>query len=191
MTEEPEAAVDPDLGHLGASLRSAWHADYEETADAARMQWEHGRTFIDRIHDAMARGDRVQCRLPHAHFTGLITNLGTDWCTIETPAGPIDVHLATNGHTVATPVMLRTVARGRTGGIRSTQPPMGFRARCYELEMARGPVQVGALACNDILDGTLVVGADHLVVSGPDNETVLPLDSVGWIASDCNLDVDR
>ena len=180
---EPDTLDDPELQSLAADLRSEWHAEYDETAGEARMQWEHGRTIIDRVHDAMARGDRLQITVGRTQFSGTATNLGTDWCTIDAAGGSVDIRLLMHMAQMGTPAIIRCVERGRSGGIRAPQPPMGFRARCYELEMEGRPVRVGSLGSDEVVSGALTVGADHLVISDSNGDTFLPIDWVSWIAA--------
>lgn len=170
---------DADLQDLAASLRSEWQVDYEESAGEARMQWEHGRSFIDRVHEVMARGDRVALESGAMRLTGTIIDLGTDWCTISAPGGPVDVRLT--GRSVSAPLVMRQLERGRSGGRRAPQPPMSFRARCYELEMESAPVCVGTAIADEPFTGVLTVGADHLMITQADGSVWIPLDAVAWI----------
>lgn len=176
-------ATENELQDVAAQMRSEWLAEYEETAGEARMQWEHGRTMIERVRDLMARGDVVVIDVGDMSFRGTLTNLGTDWCTVTTDAGTVDVRLATHMGQLGTPAVIRQVERGRSGGMRAPQPPMGFRARCYELEMEGAPVRIGSALHADTHTGSLVVGADHLVVTNDQGETLISLDWVAWIAS--------
>jgi len=183
--DEPDDTLplaDADLQDLAAQMRTEWHADYEELAGEARMQWEHNRTLMDRVHDAMARGDRLGVAVGDAQFVGTITNLGTDWCTVSTSSGPVDVRLAMHMGQIGTPVLVHQLERGRSGGMRAPQPQIGFRARCYELEMLGGDVQVGIANNGEAIMGALIVGADHLMVTSDDRPTFVPLDWVAWVA---------
>ena len=180
MSELPEDDFDEvGLEDLAASLRTEWQADYEETAGEARMQWEHGRTFMDRVQEVMARGDRVALEAGDMRFTGSIIDLGTDWCTIAAPGGPVDVRLSGRGS--AAPLILRQLERGRSGGRRAPQPPMTFRARCYELEMNGAPVCIGTTISDEPFTGTLVVGTDHLMIVLDETSVWIPFEAVGWI----------
>lgn len=170
---------DAGLSDLAATMRSEWRSDYEETAGEARMQWEHGRSFLDRVQEVMARGDRVALEAGDMRFTGSIVDLGSDWCTIAAPGGPVDVRLSGRAHHV--PLVMRQLERGRSGGRRAPQPPISFRARCYELEMESAPVCVGTMITDEPFTGTLVVGSDHLMVRQPDGDVWIPIEAVGWI----------
>lgn len=182
MADEPDALTGSDLRDLAAHLRSEWHTDYEELVGEARQQWEHGRTLVDRIASAMARGDRLSFSLAGTSFVGPVTNLGTDWCTIATDTGPVDIHLPVRGQRIAMPVVIRTVERSRDGGRRLPQPPMSFRARCFELEMERCAVRVGTTMGDDLPAGTLTVGKDHVTVAGTDHDASVNLDGIAWVA---------
>ncbi|MFZ4515228.1 MAG: hypothetical protein ACOYN3_02865 [Acidimicrobiia bacterium] len=180
-----DLTVDPlddltELGDIGAQARSEWRAEYDETVGEARMQWEHGRTLMERVRDLMSRGDQVRIDTAGATFIGVLIDLGTNWCSCATPAGSVDIQLL-NAAGTPLPVVIRRITREQSGGRRSPHQPISFRAHLYELEMNGAPIRVGSYALADSATGLLTVSADHMTVDSGEQCAWLPIDVVSWL----------
>lgn len=169
-----------DLADLGAQVRAEWHAEYDETVGEARLQWEHGRTLMERVRDVMSRGDQVRIDVGDASFSGVFTDLGTNWCSCTTGSGTVEIQIL-NSAGVPMPFAMRRIARERSGGRRAPNQPIAFRAHLYELEMQREFVRVGSFSVREVLAGTLTVSNDHITVESADTMAWIPLDAISWV----------
>ncbi|MGH9050193.1 MAG: hypothetical protein ACRDY4_10720 [Acidimicrobiia bacterium] len=182
----------PDLGAAAGSMREAWRAEEEEWSRAAAAQWTHGRSLVDVARDLMHRGDTVAVTAAGATFTGEVTDVGFDVLRLRTASDVVDVQLAllTRGggerrHArVAAPVVLRVIARARSGGRSAGGGPETFRARLLEHEAGAVEVSIGSTLLGEDLRGTLTVGRDQVRVCDRDGgETYVPIAWVSWAAS--------
>jgi len=180
----------PDLGAAAGSMREAWRVEEEEWSRAAAAQWAHGRTLVDIARELMHRGDTVAVTAGGATFTGEVTDVGLDVLRLRTAAGPVDVQLGavTTGSgehrhvRLPAPVVLRVIARARSGGRRAGGGPETFRARLLEHEADAAEVVIGSTLLGEELWGMLTVGRDQLLVSDRDgSETYLPLAWISWV----------
>jgi hypothetical protein len=179
----------PDLGAAAGSMREAWRAEEEEWSRAAAAQWAHGRSLVDIARELMHRGDTVAVTAGGTTFTGQVTDVGLDVLRLRTAAAPVDVQLATittgsgerRSTRLAAPVLLRLVARARSGGRVSGGGPETFRARLLEHEADAAEVVIGSTLLGEELCGTLTVGRDQVRVCDRDGgETYLPIAWLAW-----------
>lgn len=189
----PGEAFDPgdaDLGGAAASMREAWRADEEEWSRAAAAQWAHGRSLVDIARELMHRGDTVAVATGDATFTGEVTDVGVDVMRLRTGRGPVDVALAlvTSGSgerrtvRLPAPVVVRVVARARSGGRRASGALSTFRARLLEHEADGAEVALGSVLLGEQLSGTVTVGHDQVHVRDRDGgETYVPLAWISWV----------
>lgn len=149
-----EAAADEELTHLQRLRRLS-------LAEAARA--------------AMHRGDGVTASAGGLTLAHPIVAVGDDYLTMEDQEGWIDIRLME---------AVLTVVPKPAGG-RSGRPAAAtFRARISEHEQERGAVEVVTSSGERTAGHLEVVGADHLVLVGPDGErTYIPLRSVAVVLS--------
>jgi hypothetical protein len=116
--------------------------------------------------------------------------VGLDVLRLRTVAGPVDVQLValTTGTAerrqprLPAPVVLRVVARARSGGRSAGGGPDTFRARLLEHEGDAAEVVVGASLLDEELRGTLTVGRDQVRVCGREGgETYVPIAWLAWV----------
>lgn len=176
LTEHPAG----DLAEMGTRIRAAWRGDEAEWAREAARRWAHGRRIADVLVEYGARGDRVAIEVAGCVFDGVVGAVGDDRVDLEVGATCVTVRTAqgaTHGAT-ATPIVLRRSARARRGGRRIPPALVTFVARLRELEVDGRAVRLGLLMPPGEITGSLVVGADHVVVRA-DDEVIVPL---AWIA---------
>ncbi len=183
-------AGSPDLGAAAGSMREAWRADEEEWSRAAAAQWAHGRNLVDVARELMHRGDTVAVTAGDATFTGEVTDVGIDVLRLRTAAGSVDVQLVslTTGTAerrlprLPAPVVLRVVARARSGGRSAGGGPETFRARLLQHESDAVEVLIGSALLREDLRGALTVGRDQVRICDRDGgETYLPLAWISWV----------
>jgi hypothetical protein len=180
----------PDLGATAGRLRDEWRTEEEEWSRAAAAQWRHGRRLVDIARELMHRGDTVSVTTGRSAFTGQVTHVGTDVLRLLTAGRPVDVHLAAltvggdgSRHVrLPAPVVLRVVARARSGGRRAGAGGDSFRACLLEHEAEATEVVVGSVLLEDEMRGTLTVGRDQLQICGRDGgELYAPLAWISWV----------
>ncbi len=188
VPELPE--VPPDLAATAAAMREQWRADEEDLGRDAAEAWAHGRTLVDELVDHMHRGDTLAFDAAGRVFAGPLAYVGSDYATVTTAGGPVDVRTMiaiplgrrrSRRLGIPAPVVVRTLERARSGGLRPDPASPSFRARLYELEMDATRVVIGSTLLPDELQGTLTVRADHVRVTDRDRDggTLVP---IAWIA---------
>jgi hypothetical protein len=166
----------PDLGTVGAEMRSAWQAEQESaTADAA-AQWRHGRRLEDWLLERMHAGDRIAVAVLNQRFSGLVEEVSEDLIGVRAVFGRIDVH-----YSPGIPVFIEIEQHAVSGGERSE------RRRSFHEALAerdgRDDLSVGTVHEPEGLDGTLYVGQNFVsVVTRMGAETVVPFSAIAWVA---------
>jgi hypothetical protein len=168
--------IDGDLRARAAELRREWQADEELWARVALERFQHARSLLDVLRDAMHRGDVVLLGAGPAPLRGVVAHVGTDWCALDTVSGPVDVHVAGDGAPLVR-VVERAVAGGRT---RDPGAAASWRARLLEHETAGRRCAVG-LAGDLVTVGRLRLGADHLAVVGDEPDCYVPIAASRWV----------
>jgi hypothetical protein len=166
-----------DLSGTAAAMREEWRADEEDLGRDAAEAWAHGRTLVDELVGRMHRGDTLAFDVAGHTFIGPVTYVGADYASVITAGGPVDVRTMTAG--IPAPLVVRVVARARSGGLRPEPASPSLRARLYELEMEGAPVVVGSTLLGDEVAGDLRVAADHVAVTTSITETMVP---IAWVA---------
>jgi hypothetical protein len=186
--EPPEPNLPADLAATAAAMRERWRADEEDLGRDAAEAWAHSRTLVDELVGRMHRGDTLAFDVAGHTFTGTLAYVGTDYVTVATAGGPVDVRTMISvplGRRrsrrlgIPAPVVVRTVERARSGGLRPDPASPSFRARLYELEMDGVPVTIGSTLVPDEVRGTVAVAADHVHVNTGLDGTMVP---IAWIA---------
>lgn len=158
-----------DLRARAAEVRRQWQCDEEEWSRAALEHFRHRRTLVDVLRDAMHRGDVVVLGDDPNAPRGVLLHVGDDWCRVDATGGVVELPL----HATA-PVVRVTERRRRGGRTRDPGVAAHWRARLLELEIA---AEVCALEIvrGETLRGRVLVGGDHLVVTGDAGESYVPL----------------
>ncbi len=154
------------------------------TATAAQ-RWAHTRRIDDVVREYAARGDRVSIVVADRTFEGTVVAVGDDRIDVGTSSGTVSVHtaFADARGAIRAPITIRRSRRARSGGRRLPAMLVTFRARLRELEDASGSVRLGVFHTGTEYVGAIVVGDDHVVVSG-DDEVIVPAAWVAYVATE-------
>ena len=167
----------PDLGGLGASMRSEWAAEQNDAAADAREQWQHNQTLRDWLTDAMHAGDRLAVTVLDQRFTGTVEELGADLLGLRCIFGRVDIHLA-----LGITLQIELVDHPASGGHRGST-----EATFAGVLTARDPLvdtSVGTLHVPEGLDGIMSSGRDFVRVKARAGaETIVPIEQIAWV---CN-----
>ena len=176
MNSHDDLSHHPDLATTSAAMRAAWREEQEAATREAAEDWQHRQTMVDRLRAHMHRGDGLTVTVLGRRLIGFVEEVGEDVLALRTATGRIDVHLRPS---IAFEYAL--TAPAREGGHRGTDAVGGsFRAALLVREHdAR--VLLGTAAEPDGRAGVLRVGGDHVVLTTPDTEVVVPITSVGWV----------
>ena len=186
--EPPDPELPADLAATAAAMREQWRADEEDLGRDAAEAWAHGRSLIDELVGRMHRGDTLALDVAGHTFTGPLVYVGSDYATVATAGGPVDVRTMISAPLgrrssrrlgIPAPLVVRTVERARSGGLRPEPASPSFRARLYEIEMGGDRVAIGSALLPDEVQGTVVVAADHVTVTTSITEAMVP---IPWIA---------
>lgn len=152
------------------------------TASAAQ-RWAHARRIDDVVREYAARGDRVSIGVAERTFEGAVVAIGDDRIDIVTVSSMVSVHtaFADARSAIRAPITIRRTQRARSGGRRLPSALVTFRARLRELEDANGSVRLGVFHTGEEYVGAIVVGDDHVVVSG-DDDVIVPSAWVAYVA---------
>lgn len=171
---------DPQFDELDRDLRrqldAEFRAEAEESERLAAQAARRQRTLADVARDAMARGDLVAADIAARTFSGTVLLAGTDFVSLATVAGRVDVRLSAPALVMHITRRPAAVGRDRRSG------PETFRARLLELELAGAVVEVGLATPGSERVGPLAtVAADHLVLHGDVGEVFVSLAAVVWV----------
>jgi hypothetical protein len=161
-------------------MRAEWREEQEAATRDAAEDWVHRQTIEDRLRAHMHRGDTLAMVVAGQRFVGEAEEVGATLVALRTAAGRVDIHLAPS-----VPFRFSVARRATVGGHRGSDVAGGrFRAALLARERdAR--VRIGTLHDPDGVAGSVVVSADHVLVTGPEHdETVIPITDVAWIAPD-------
>ena len=155
MNSHDDLSHHPDLATTSAAMRAAWREEQEAATREAAEDWQHRQTMVDRLRAHMHRGDGLTVTVLGRRLIGFVEEVSEDEYALTAPA--------------------------REGGHRGTDAVGGsFRAALLVREHdAR--VLLGTAAEPDGRAGVLRVGGDHVVLTTPDTEVVVPITSVGWV----------
>jgi hypothetical protein len=177
MSDPPDGLPEhPDLADTSAAMRAEWRAEQEAATRDAVEDWALRQTLEDRLRAHMHRGDDVAITVVGHRIAGTAEEVGPDLLALRTQAGRVDVHL-----TATIPFWFEVATRATEGGHRGSDAAGGrFRAAL----MMRGTdarVALGTRDHPDGIDGSLVVGADHVVLTRAGSEIVVPIADVAWV----------
>jgi len=154
------------------AARAEWRAEESRWSRAALERWEHTRTLVDVVRDAMHRGDQVAFEFPSTVWSGDVSGVGSNVVRLATARVVVDVRV--DG---SVPFVLR-VRSASDDGRRGDASVSTFAARLRELEGTQ--VSIGVLAGS--LEGTLRIGHDQVQLIDDDGaRTYVATGSVCWV----------
>ena len=175
--DSDDLAAHPDLGGLGAKMRSEWAAEQHDAAADAEEQWQRGQTLCDWLIDAMHAGDRLAVTIVEQRFTGTVEEVGADLLGLRAMFGRVDIHLAPG-----IPMHIELVEHPPSGGHRG-QTGGSFAAALA----ARDPTadtSIGTPFHAEGIDGQVTAGRDFVIVRARAGAaTVIPITDIAWV---CN-----
>src|SRR5215475_10383312 len=83
----------PDLGPIGARMRSTWAQEQDDAAADAREQFQRHQSFRDWLTAAMHAGDRLAITVVDQRFTGTVEEIGDDLIGLRAMFGRVDIHV--------------------------------------------------------------------------------------------------
>lgn len=171
---------DNQLDDLGRELRERMEAELRLEAellerDAALVD-QRRRRMADLALELASRGDIVTAIAGEKSLRGRLVYARGDIATLESGAGPTDLHLAAG-------VVLRIDERRAAGGVAPRSGPDSLRARLLEYQMDDRPIEVWIPGHGIEVAGRIAaVGKDHVVVADRDQaEWVAPVAAIAWV----------
>jgi hypothetical protein len=172
----PAATPNLDTQATVSSLREVWRSESDVATAEAADAFRHSRTLKDVAIETLHRGDPVVVLMPNFRLQGMVEAVGPDLLAVRSVGGRVDVHLHDG-----IPMMLQIGERVHEGGARETVADGDFRSALLAHEKF-GEVTIGCTLTEEAIDGTLVVGADHIgIVHRGGNETYFPLYTVSYV----------
>jgi hypothetical protein len=180
----PSLRLPIGLATLGAEARAEWRADEAMWTATAAQRWAHARRIDDVVREYAARGDRVCIGVADRTFEGAVVAVGDDRIDVATVSGTVSVHtaFADSRSAIRAPITIRRSHRARSGGTRLPAALLTFRARLLELEDGCRSIRLGVFHDGAEHVGALVVGDDHVIVSG-DDDVIVPSAWVAYVAA--------
>ena len=167
----------PDLGPLGARMRSVWAQEQDDAAADAREQFRRHQSFRDWLLAAMHAGDRLAISVLDQRFTGTIEEIGDDLIGLRALFGRVDIHVAPG-----IPLQIELVDHPTSGGHRGNAG-VSFAAALA----ARDPeadTSIGTVLHPQGLDGVMTAGVDFVISHAKAGAvTVLPMSQIAWVAN--------
>ena len=177
MGDPDDLAAHPDLGSVGASMRSEWAAEQDHATRDARENFQRNQTLRDWLIAAMHAGDRLAVTIVDQRFTGLVEEVGDDLLSLRAMSGRVDLHLAPG-----IPLRIEVVDHPPAGGSRG-----GTNGSFAAAVAARDPaadMSVGTPFHPDGLDGMVTAGRDFLTIRAQAGAvTVVQLAQVAWVSA--------
>lgn len=172
---------DPELAERAAAVRADWQAEEAGWTRNALTTWHHGRTLADVLRDCMHRGDTVAVHALGVVLTGELVGVGVDVARLETAGGRFDIRVGADAS-----VAVRVVSHAEAGGTRGDAGVTTLRHRLLEHEAVGTRVEIASPLLDDLYQGSVEVGSDHVaVLSGDDDRQVrtvyVPLAHVAWV----------
>jgi hypothetical protein len=125
----------------------------------------------------MHRGDEIAITVAGHRVAGTPEEVGPDLLAVRTPAGRVEVH-----QTATIPFWFEVAMRATEGGHRGSDAAGGRFRAALMMRGADARVTLGTRDHPDGIDGSLVVGADHVVLTRTGGlEVVVPIVDVAWV----------
>jgi hypothetical protein len=177
MSDLDDLSAHPDLGAVGASMRSEWAAEQNDATRDAQENFQRNQTMREWLVAAMHAGDRLAVTIVDQRFTGLVEEVGADLLGLRAVFGRVDLHLAPG-----IPLHIEVVDHPPGGGTRGRAD--GSFAAAIAARHPDADMSVGTAFHPDGLDGSITAGRDFLTIrakAGP--VTVVHIEQVAWVAA--------
>jgi hypothetical protein len=177
MSDSDDLSAHPDLGAVGASMRSEWAAEQHEATRDAQENFQRNQTMREWLIAAMHAGDRIAVTIVDQRFTGVVEEVGDDLLGLRAIFGRVDLHLAPG-----IPLHIEVVDHPRAGGSRGRTD--GTFAGAVAARDPDADMSVGTAFHPDGLDGTITAGRDFVTIRAKAGAvTVVHLAQVAWVAA--------
>ena len=177
MGDPDDIAAHPDLGSVGASMRSTWAAEQDDATRDARENFQRNQTLREWLIAAMHAGDRLAVTIVDQRFTGLVEEVGDDLLALRAVFGRVDLHLAPG-----IPLRIEVVDHPASGGARGRTD--GSFASAVAARDPAADMSVGTASHPDGLDGIVTAGRDFLTIRAEAGAvTVVHLAQVAWVSA--------
>lgn len=177
MSDPGDISTHPDLGSVGAAMRSSWAAEQDDASSDALQQFQRHQTLRDWLIAAMHSGDEIAVTVFSERFTGVVEEVGEDLLALRATFGRVDVHLAPgiDLHIEVVDHPASGGARGRTDG--SFAGAVGARDPNSEMSVGTSYHPAG-------LDGLISAGRDFVIIKTKGGaDTVVQLAHVAWVSA--------
>ena len=178
MNADPDdLSAHPDLGPLGARMRSEWAQEQDDAAADAREQFQRHQSLRDWLIAAMHAGDRLAITVVDQRFTGTVEELGDDLIGLRAMFGRVDIHVAPG-----IPLQIELEDHAKSGGRRGNTD-VSFAAALA----ARDPnadTSIGTAYSPQGIDGLMTAGVDFVISKAKAGAmTVVPMSQIAWVAN--------
>jgi len=178
MNADPDnLSSHPDLGVLGARMRSEWAREQDDATADAQEQFQRHQSFRDWLIAAMHAGDRIAVTVVEQRFTGTVEAVGDDIIGLRALFGRVDVHVAPG-----IPIQIELEDHPTSGGQRG-DANASFAATLA----ARDPeadTSIGTIYHPQGLDGLVTPGSDFVISRARAGAvTVLPMAQIAWVSN--------
>jgi hypothetical protein len=166
----------PDLGPLGARMRSAWAQEQDDATADAQEQFQRHQSFRDWLTAAMHAGDRLACTVVDQRFTGTVEEVGEDLLALRALFGRIDIHLAPG-----IPLQIEVEDHPKSGGQRGRTD--GSFVAALAARDPEADTSIGTTYHPQGLDGLMTAGSDFVISRAKAGAvTVLPMTQIAWVS---------
>jgi hypothetical protein len=156
--DEDSWIFDPAMAAINRGLKREIREEAEEVERDVAEYELRARTFSDVARECRNRGEIVAVATTHRSFVGRIIYAANDFLTIRTESVEADINLADVAY-------LRTVERGRSGGLAAEDGPGTFEMRLMERQSPHERVEMGFRQLKETATGRVItVGQDHVVL---------------------------
>jgi hypothetical protein len=178
MSADPhDLSSHPDLGPLGARMRSEWAQEQNDAAADAQEQFQRHQSFRDWLIAAMHAGDRIAVTVVDQRFAGTVEEIGDDHIGLRAMFGRVDIQIAPG-----IPLQIELEDHPTSGGLRGSTD-VSFAAALA----ARDPnadTSVGTTYHPQGLDGLVTAGTDFVISRARAGAvTVLPMAQIAWVSN--------
>jgi hypothetical protein len=167
----------PDLGPIGARMRSEWAQEQDDAAADAHELFQRHQSFRDWLTAAMHAGDRLAITVVDQRFTGTVEEIGADLIGLRAMFGRVDIHVAPG-----IPMQIEIEDHAKSGGQRGNTD-VSFAAALA----ARDPnaeTSIGTGYHPQGLDGVMTAGSDFVISKAKAGAvTVLSMSQIAWVAN--------
>ena len=177
MGDSDDLTGHPDLGAVGASMRSEWAAEQDAATHDAQEHFQRRQSLRDWLVAAMHGGDRIAVTVVAQRFTGLIEEVGDDLLALRAVFGRVDIHLAPG-----IPLHIELVDHPPSGGSRGRTE--GSFVAALAARDPNADMSVATVFHPEGIDGLLATGRDFVTVTARAGAvTVIPLAQVAWVSA--------